>query len=183
MSEPRPPADQLLDLVLYAPIGLLAVVRDDLPKLVAQGRREVDLARMIGRFAVQQGEKELRKRFGGAPTRRPAADDATTPPARATAPPSATTSTTKVAVQRPVPAGPPSPKSRKRPVPTPRTGAEVVAATSLPIADYDSLAASQVVARLEALTLDELRAVEGYEIAGRGRRTVLGKITQLTSSR
>jgi hypothetical protein len=53
------------------------------------------------------------------------------------------------------------------------------AADALPIAEYESLAASQVVARLESLTADELRAVQAFEVAHRGRRTVLGKIDQL----
>jgi hypothetical protein len=50
---------------------------------------------------------------------------------------------------------------------------------SLPISDYDSLAASQVVARLEALGPDDLTAIGSYEAATRGRRTILGKVHQL----
>ena len=53
------------------------------------------------------------------------------------------------------------------------------AAEDLPIDEYESLAASHVVARLESLTADELRAVQEFEAAHRGRRTVLGKIDQL----
>jgi hypothetical protein len=55
-------------------------------------------------------------------------------------------------------------------------------AGDLPIEQYESLAASHVVARLEALTADELHAVRGFETAHRGRRTVLGKIDQLLAS-
>ena len=54
-----------------------------------------------------------------------------------------------------------------------------VDAASLPISDYDSLAASQVVARLEALGPDDLKAIGSYEAATRGRRTILGKVHQL----
>jgi hypothetical protein len=53
------------------------------------------------------------------------------------------------------------------------------AAAALPIEEYESLAASHVVARLGALTSEELRAVRAFEAAHRGRRTVLGKIDQL----
>ncbi len=49
----------------------------------------------------------------------------------------------------------------------------------LPIEEYQSLAASQVVARLPALTADELGTIRRFEAAHRGRRTVLGRIDQL----
>jgi hypothetical protein len=49
----------------------------------------------------------------------------------------------------------------------------------LPIDEYESLAASQVVARLPTLTEAELEEVRSFEAAHRGRRTILGKIEQL----
>ena len=49
----------------------------------------------------------------------------------------------------------------------------------LPIDEYESLAASQVVARLPTLQRDELEAVRTFEAGHRGRRTILGKIDQL----
>ena len=49
----------------------------------------------------------------------------------------------------------------------------------LPIEEYESLAASQVVARLPTLTTAELEDVRAFESAHRGRRTILGKIDQL----
>jgi len=55
-------------------------------------------------------------------------------------------------------------------------------ATDLPIEEYESLAASQVVARLPSLTRDELGAVRRFEVDHRGRRTVLGRIDQLLST-
>ena len=57
------------------------------------------------------------------------------------------------------------------------------AAEALPIEEYESLAASQVVARLAGLTPAELADVERFERAHRGRRTVLGKIEQLLPAR
>ncbi len=53
--------------------------------------------------------------------------------------------------------------------------------SALPIPEYDQLSASQVVERLEGLTTTELDAVRTYELAHRGRSTILGKIMQLTS--
>jgi hypothetical protein len=61
--------------------------------------------------------------------------------------------------------------------------ADAPAADALPIEEYESLAASQVVARLAGLTSDELADVERFERAHRGRRTVLGKIEQLLAAR
>lgn len=52
---------------------------------------------------------------------------------------------------------------------------------ALPIDGYDHLAARQVCDRLSALTPLELERVAAYERAHRARRTVLGKIEQLTS--
>lgn len=52
--------------------------------------------------------------------------------------------------------------------------------SDLPIPDYDALAASQVVDRLSGLGEHELRAVRTYEATHRGRKTVLGRIDQLS---
>ncbi len=49
----------------------------------------------------------------------------------------------------------------------------------LPIAGYDTLAASQIIARLDGLTPSELAAVKSHELTNRGRRTILGRIGQL----
>lgn len=53
------------------------------------------------------------------------------------------------------------------------------ASADLPIDEYESLAASQVVARLNGLTPPDLHRVRNFEADHRGRRTVLGKIDQL----
>ena len=52
-------------------------------------------------------------------------------------------------------------------------------AAGLAIPGYDTLSASQVVPRLEGLTPSELDAVRAYEVATRGRKTVLTRIDQL----
>lgn len=51
--------------------------------------------------------------------------------------------------------------------------------SELGVQDYDSLAASQVVPRLVALSPPELDAVEHYERAHRNRQTILNKVKQL----
>ncbi len=57
-----------------------------------------------------------------------------------------------------------------------------VAAVDLAIADYDSLAASQVIPRLPGLDADELADVGRYETTNRHRKTILGKIAQIQGS-
>ncbi len=72
----------------------------------------------------------------------------------------------------------------------PETAAEPVAAAvtslratpseaELPVQDYDSLAASQVVPRLATLATEELLAVQAYELAHRNRQTILNRVAQL----
>jgi hypothetical protein len=60
---------------------------------------------------------------------------------------------------------------------------EVPAAASLAIPGYDTLAASQVVQRLSSLRPGELDAIRRYELATRGRRTILHRIAQLAADR
>jgi hypothetical protein len=77
---------------------------------------------------------------------------------------------TAVAADSPVPPPPPPP---------PRTPPS---AADLPIPGYDSLSASQVVQRLAGLSAEELEAVRAYELAGRGRKTVLLRVAQLRAA-
>ena len=61
MSKRQDPAEQLLDLLVYAPLGLLMEARDLVPKLADKGRQrmggQVTVARMIGELAVRQGQR------------------------------------------------------------------------------------------------------------------------------
>ena len=54
--------------------------------------------------------------------------------------------------------------------------------SSLPIGDYETLAASHIIKLLDGLDADELRRVEAYEQSTRARQTILGRIEQLTSA-
>ena len=196
VTEHRTPTDQLLDLLVYAPLGLLGEARSLLPELAEKGRIRVGNARMMGQMAVHMGQTEAERRlaqleqhakrsltgYGLLPpdaTDRPAADgDADpTPVVRPVEP---------VADVRPhrSPAARKPPAARKAPERTPSPEAAAAdgpptEAADLAIPDYDSLAASQVVSRLAGLREPELAAVQRYELATRGRKTILGKIAQL----
>ena len=67
------------------------------------------------------------------------------------------------------------------PEPAPASVADAPANDTLPIPGYDALSASQVVERLAGLSTDELDAVRTYESAHRNRRTILGKIDQISA--
>lgn len=161
MSDERP-LGGVLDLAVYAPVGVLLELRERLPRQVRQRRQalenRVQLARFIGRIAVQQGQKELAKRLHP----EPALGIATTaePASIATGP---------VALVSMVP-------FVEMPVEMP------VEAVNLPIAEYESLAAIHVVERLGSLRPDELEAVRSFEQGHRGRRTVLAKVAQLQAA-
>jgi hypothetical protein len=143
-----------IELAVYAPIGLAVELGARVPKLVETGRQRVALARFVGRIAVGQISKALEPHPASTPPP-PSADEAVT----GAQPPEQPAAETGSVAQR-------------EPVPTP-------ARHALVIPDYDSLAASQIVARLGSLTPDERDDVERYERAHRGRRTVLGKLAQL----
>jgi hypothetical protein len=66
--------------------------------------------------------------------------------------------------------------------PAPDVGVAVdhqLAATTLALADYDHLPASDIVSMLAGLEPNERDAIEAYELQGRHRRTILGKLAQL----
>ncbi len=156
-ADDRPLVEELLDLLLYAPVGAALSAREELPRLVARGRRELEgrvgVARVVGKLAFGAARRRVEDALSSerAAPRAPAGE-----PARA-----ARTETTG------------SPRSGTAPdEPVPEVGA-------LAIPGYDSLAASQVVARLAGLRSDELDAVARYELANRHRRTILARIAQL----
>ena len=153
MAAGKTPLGQLVDLVVYAPVGLITLAQRELPELISAGKTRVDnqitLARFIGKMAVKQGSSEFKRRSRAAEQLR----DPT--PASAQI----------IDIQPSNDIASPSPRST--------SGAH------LPIDGYDSLAASQVVQRLNTLTAAELETVRAHEESHRARRTILGKIAQL----
>ncbi len=170
--------DHALEVFVYAPIGLLFEGATLLPQLVEKGKSQVTMARMIGQFAVTQGQGEAGKaaarlqdqaiailaRLGGT--------TAPEPPITPTAmqdPPSPA-----AAIDNEPDGAPPA----EAPAPAVPAGPAVEVGT-LAIPDYDGLSASHVVNRLAGLSVGELEAVRAYEAANRGRKTILSKVAQL----
>lgn len=162
--------EKAVDLFVFAPIGLASMARQMLPGLIEQGRQkvasQVSTARVVGQFAVQQGQHEVNRiagqvkgQAGGlvgreeGPTSQPAAPAAEQVPS------------------------PPAPDAA--PAPAEEPGPPAPAVDELAVPNYDSLSASQVVPRLGGLEGEELEAVRRYEEARRGRKTILNRIAQI----
>jgi hypothetical protein len=63
----EPLIERVLDVVLYAPVGLAVQLRTDMPRLVADGRAQLEnrvkVARWVGEMAVHVGSKQLQARL------------------------------------------------------------------------------------------------------------------------
>lgn len=153
---PKPSWARLVELALAVPVEVssrlveaMPVVVDKVPAAAGRVRREIVLARFLGKLVVDQGVRELRSRL--------APDDGAPDPAAPSAPPP----------------GPPEPPM------TPAAQVVAPDADALALADYDHLSSAQIVAKLAGLETAEREAIEMYERAGRHRRTILGKLDQL----
>ena len=171
VTQEKTPVEQALDLFLYAPVGLAVIARDELPKLVDRGRRQltdqVTVARTVGQIAVGQGQRQMEKVVRQAGRRLSELGLVPDPwPQEAEA-----------RARPPAPASP-EPGSGPSRAADAATGAS---SEQLAIPGYDALSAPQVVQRLAGLSPDELEAVRAYEAATRGRRTILNRIAQLQS--
>jgi hypothetical protein len=177
VADEKTPLEQALDLFVYAPLGLALTVQEELPKLVEKGRTRVSgqvmMAKMIGQFAVQQGQREAEKTAKKAVERLGEMGVIRVEMAAEEKVPAATAAS-------PTPAPAPSPKAA--PAPRSTNGGGVPPVTELAIPGYDALSASQVVQRLAGLSTGELEAVARYESATRHRKTILSRVSQLQNA-
>jgi hypothetical protein len=173
-DDSKGPVGHAVEALVYAPIGLFFEGPRLLPELIQQGKTHARNARVFGKFAVQHGQVELRRRLA---TFEEQATDVLrafgvtgdgSDPAPSSAPSTAGS------------AGSAAPAGPARSAGSPASNGDASPAVGeLAITDYDSLSASQVVTRLAGLAGDELEAVRAYEVAHRGRKTILNKIAQL----
>jgi hypothetical protein len=184
-----------LEVLVYAPIGAGLYLRDMGPTFVnmfvARGRAEIDrrqaqvqqrttTAKSIGQVATAFGVPMVRQR-----------GEAVVGTARQRAQTllgsiAGSDGTNGAPAARAEPARAPAPKAAA-PAPAPSPPASAAdsngsqADADLPIPGYNSLSASQVVERLAGLSAAELDAVRAYEASNRKRRTILGKIDQISA--
>ena len=112
---------------------------------------------------------------GSAPTARSALFDR--PATTSTQTQTQTQTTTQTTTAPTVASGP----SSSRPIRA--AGGHIPDVSSLAIPGFDTLSASQVVHRLDGLSRSELVATRAYELATRGRRTILSRVDQLLDER
>lgn len=182
-SQPDNLVEQLLDVAVYLPVGLYLDSKGRVEEIIDRGRAhttsQVTLARMIGQFAVTFGRKELERRMAGRFSSAADPSEASRPAPGAPGPVAPATTGSPI---RPKPARSSSTRSRAaaaKPVTSARPASS--GATALGIDGYDTLAASQVIARLDGLTARQLAAVGRHEAQNRNRKTILGRVEQLTT--
>jgi len=172
--------ERLVELALVVPLEVgnrivdaVPTVVDKVPSAADRVRREVVLARFLGKLAVDQGVRELRARL--------------TPPDTAEPDTAQPTDTGAPAPQRDRPspsAGSDATAASEAPVDTTidtsvDTRVDTAEAAGLALVDYDHLSSAQIVAKLDGLDAVERDDIERYEREGRHRRTILGKLAQL----
>ena len=188
-TDDKNPVEQALDVLLYAPLGLVFSAGELFPKLVEKGRSQIGMAKMLGQFAVQQGQTEATKVFDRA------SKQAMTTLEQLAGRPSSNGSSSSTNGAAPAQASNGQAPATVAPITSAPSAvaelhavaAEAVAAVptsgpeaaELAIPDYDSLSASQVLPRLTGLSSEELEAVRTYEAAHRGRKTILNRVAQL----
>jgi hypothetical protein len=189
-SDDRSSLAKAWDVARYAPIGLLVEGPFLLPKLAQLGKAHVRNAQAVGRLALRQGRADIKRRLdeteselvemlrllGLLPPPQTTVEGRDAPSSRDTEPSpdgidrgGADGGVARHRVAGNSAAGPPQTVTRPSPPDV----------SDLAIADYDSLSAPQVVNRLSGLRRDELEAVRRYELAHRGRKTILNKVAQL----
>lgn len=171
-DEEQNPVDQLIDLFVYAPVGLLYEYQEVIPKLVKRGKSQVQLARVVGKMATNRGGgtealtmvaeglasavtrqlTDIGEAIGLAPPSEQAGQD--TPP-------------------------PPAPKLALVTSDDDDEIEEDAEPAVLPIARYDELTAKEIVGLLDDLEPGQLDRVRTHEEANRARKTVLGKLDRL----
>ncbi|MDE0067879.1 MAG: hypothetical protein OXN44_13535 [Acidimicrobiaceae bacterium] len=151
VSEEENLGGQLLDLLVYAPIGLLLEARDLIPKLADRGRGQVALTQLAGKVAGNRGRADTAQLFRQLLEAAGAAVDLITPDRH----------------EDPDELDDPDEPEDDDP--------------GLPIENYNAFSAPQLLEKLEALDQRQLDTILAYEQAHRDRQTVTNRIKQLSA--
>ena len=158
------PIEALLDLLLYAPLGLVTQLDELLPGLIERGRSQAVMARTIGEFAVRAGTSKVQGR--AEETQRTIEDAARS----------------LLALLSGL-----ADRGESPPAPDGDAGAgsapdEGIGNSQFPIDDYDKLKATEIIPKLEGLDAGQRADVEKRERSGRSRKTILNRLSQLAAS-
>ena len=156
------PVEQLLNLFLYAPIGLFSKGSEVLPELVERGRTQASNARVIGQFALGATNAKARKSLSDAEAHFQEflriVGESARPSSKASESSSSSSSTKKATAE-----------------------ASVTHGVDDLVEDYDNLTAAQILPFLAPLGAEQLERIETYEQSQRARKTVLNRLRQLRS--
>jgi len=168
-KDERRPIDQLVDLFVYAPVGLAYEYHDVLPKLIKRGRSQVQIAKFLGTMAAKQGQKTVEGRLEDV------MDAASSSVAQGI---------TDVGAR--VGLAPDPTPTRAGKAPEAKTSGKTDTSTGddrpLPIAGYDDLTAKQIVALLGDLEPKQRERIAAYEDSNRARKTVMAKLSSLAEA-
>ncbi len=192
-GDSKSPQDRVLDIVVFAPVGLALTAAEEFPRLASKGRArlgsQATMLKMVGQFAVSIGRQELARSVGQVidQGRQLLGMDGSEPsgtgdnPYAGSAMPEHPIEGSKQPMDESASAAQ-STISSERSGGVARSSGVVVPVPSveaLSIPGYNALSASQVVQRLDGLNLSERDAIRRYELATRGRRTILNRIDQI----
>ena len=165
-EDENPQLSQLVDMFIYAPIGMLYEYPDVLPQLIKKGKSQVQIAKVIGEFALRKGQED--------PTAFATESFASAGGAIAKLITELSDMFTGAAASEP--------QTSQRPQTKPpelESASSATPAEHLPIANYDSLTAREIVGLLGEITPAQRARVRAHETANRARKTVLSKLDQL----
>jgi hypothetical protein len=156
------PVEQLLNLFLYAPIGLVSKGSEALPELVERGRTQASNARVIGQFALGATNAKARKSLSDAEAHFQEflriVGESARPSSKASESSSSSSSAKKATAE-----------------------ASVNHSVDDLVENYDNLTAAQILPFLAPLGAEQLERIETYEQSQRARKTVLNRLRQLRS--
>lgn len=156
-EETKSPAEELVDMVVFGPLGLALEYLENFPHFVDRGRKQAKFARSIGKMAV-----------GGLGAARP-----TSRPTRPTVDTTATEKASAAAATAKASRGS-KPSAAAKPSKTTSPSAPAKGPESA--ADPSTQTAAELIAQVKTLTGKELQALRSAEQSGKARVTVLRAI-------
>ena len=154
------PVERLLDLIVYAPIGLVSKSADALPELVKRGRARASNARVIGQFALGATNSKARQAVSDAEQHIAAffkiVADSSSP-------------------KRPTTDGQ-APTAAESPPVAKESSRDSVDDL---IPGYLDMTAAQILPLLAGLSAEQRVRIESFERDSRSRKTILNRLRQL----
>lgn len=199
-ADPKSPAEELVDLLVFAPLGIALECLEKLPGFVERGRKQANFAQSIGKMALggfarrptpskptsaktepgksqtakTQAAKTQAAKHQGAGNSSPENQSPAVAGEAAAAKPTKQAATKKTSAKKTSPKTT-KPAAKKTPA-ADQPARDTAVPDAEPIPGYASMTARQIIAVLDSLTPASLDALEAAENAGKSRVTVLRAI-------